>query len=384
MNSVDRFTCAASACFALFVCIRPGEAQPQLLSVQPGSAWTIWNPPPRGSCSTLGNPQIPGVSDVVATPLGAGVRCDAVGTTSGCCECAYAERTFPLDRVRRAGDTEIVFHYETASQGAYSTTAYSISLLLSIGSDGNDNLIYAPQATRTFLGAVGDNGIVGCRSEETSPRGQVRIRLAKFAAPDVSFNAVLFRFRHYGCEVTNYQTISDILVNDLPPSAGTVNAGNVTPGSALADVLLVNGAAGTGGVREISVPVATTIEVACGAAPLGPASGTYALWVWPGTRTGEFGLRFGGSLAGFTVGPTPFEPFTVPQATRCLRGGLPATFCAGLREVATSPPSVPFSVRRRSGFGRPLVFTLQGLVQDSGADTPLGMSVTNAVVLRIE
>ena len=158
---------------------------------------------------------------------------------------------------------------------------------------------------------------------------------------------------------------------------GTVNLGaESTP----ADVLLVNGNAGDGFERAVTVAVGDPIEVSM-MAPPSLASAPFALYLWRNRIP-----------VGETVAPQPHG-----IGTMCL-----GTFITGLPEFepdkiwnnagrehllgtpdfpSTPAPSVVGSV---NGIPFPLTVTLQGFIKDLASAGTKPASVTNAIILRIE
>jgi hypothetical protein len=168
----------------------------------------------------------------------------------------------------------------------------------------------------------------------------------------------------------------DVFVNDsLNCSAGTVNSG-IGP---VANVLRVNGSS-----RVATVAVREPIEVRLSAAPLGPDPAAYVLWLWKGLPANQRDLFVGGSHLGCAANPTPFDAGTPPGAFKCLIGGLGPEYRSGVNVLGMSPAGAPWMRRRNGGFVRPITFTLQGVLEDFGAGNAEGLSVTNAVILRVE
>ncbi|MBI1850320.1 MAG: calcium-binding protein [Planctomycetes bacterium] len=177
----------------------------------------------------------------------------------------------------------------------------------------------------------------------------------------------------------------DIFVRPmLDPSecrAGVVGSGV----GSIADVLFVNGSAGDAN-RVVTASTADPIQVALNASPAGPGGpgnpiARYHLWMWSGFPSNPYELKNRTQLLGCTVNPTPFITLAQPQPFRCLRGtGLPPTPypCAG-----PSPARAPWAVSR-AAFGRPMVVTFQGVLEDLGAANSSHFSVTNAVILKAQ
>lgn len=144
------------------------------------------------------------------------------------------------------------------------------------------------------------------------------------------------------------------------------------------EVLQVNGE-----THDATVSVGDPIIVELAATGSGPDPACYVLWAWRGEPVNPFTIDIGNSVLGCTVNPTPFQPLRTPQAFKCLNGGFPETFCAGLDLLGAAPAKAPWSVTRAQGFDRAATFTLQGAIQDDGANNQDQISITNAVVLRI-
>lgn len=161
--------------------------------------------------------------------------------------------------------------------------------------------------------------------------------------------------------------------------AGTVNAGM----GPRANVLFVNGSAGLGRDRRVTLAAREPIEFRIDIAPSGPAAARYAAWAWAGDGASPAELEVGGELLGCVILPTPLHAGAGPSPIRCLAGtGLPPALCRGTTTVP-SPPRAPFAVLRAGGLARPITLTLQGILEDDGARAR-GFSVTNAVVVTVE
>ena len=151
---------------------------------------------------------------------------------------------------------------------------------------------------------------------------------------------------------------------------GTVGAGS----GAIADVLFVNGA--TGGVdRRVDLTPATPLSITV-AAPPGAASAPFSLYGFAGGLS-RADVRLVRGL-GYTARPTPLSPGPSPQ----LRAIWNNTGVAKLG-LATGPSSAAPTtlVDRSGGTGRPITFTLQGVIADPGSAARKPWSVTNAVVV---
>ncbi|MBI1852872.1 MAG: HYR domain-containing protein, partial [Planctomycetes bacterium] len=189
-------------------------------------------------------------------------------------------------------------------------------------------------------------------------------------------------------------TASDSSGNSRSCSFGvTVNepnsclTGNVNLGAgptSVVDVMRVNGDAGARCTRDVVVPIGAPITVSLDAAPQGPTNPAYVTWAWRSPTSNPRTLVVGGTTIGCTVNPTPLEPAVTPQAFRCVRGSLAASYCGAVTEVGHSPTRGPWSLTRSQGFGRALVFHIQTLMEDDGAANTLHLSLSNTIVLRIQ
>lgn len=158
--------------------------------------------------------------------------------------------------------------------------------------------------------------------------------------------------------------MTDIFVRDrLEGARGTVNSGR----GAVTDVLYVNG-----NHRVLRAPAERSVFVQLERAPLGPSNAVWGLWFWMGPPVWQTELSFGrGFEIGWTVNPTSFEPRPpqpfpwIPQPFLWIVGqGLP---------IGIGPAQLP------AGF----LVTVQGFVQDAASANPLGVSLTNAVIVEI-
>jgi parallel beta-helix repeat protein len=157
-------------------------------------------------------------------------------------------------------------------------------------------------------------------------------------------------------------------------------AGTVDGAAGPRAVLFVNGSAGIPGTHVVNVDLVSPITLHLDAAPAGPQSARYLVWVWAAPATNPGNLVIGGQTLGCVVNPTPLRVGESPQPRLCLRGtGGPPTDCGVMQRAA--PASAPFTVTRRRGLGTPGVYTVQGVVEDAHAANSTGFSVTNAVTL---
>ncbi|MBI1849052.1 MAG: hypothetical protein HYR85_01780 [Planctomycetes bacterium] len=148
------------------------------------------------------------------------------------------------------------------------------------------------------------------------------------------------------------------------------------------DVLFVNGSAGDA-ERAVSVHVGDPIDVRLDRAPSGPEPANYALWAWPGLPRRATAAIVGGTPIGCTVNPSPLAGVESPQPALCGLGGLGPEFCSSARLIRL-PRRAPWEATREHGLARHATLTLQGMIENAGATNSAGLSVTNAVVLRVQ
>jgi Tol biopolymer transport system component len=144
------------------------------------------------------------------------------------------------------------------------------------------------------------------------------------------------------------------------------------------NVLLVNALVGDELRRETSVPANGPISIAM-TLPTSRTSARFALYAWRGAPT----LATLTPLprgAGSLVFPAPFTGGGPQPAAIWNNFGFEATLGA---PTLASQPAPSLVVRRAAGVPRPLVATLQGLIEDSASLVPQNVSVTNAIVLRV-
>jgi len=169
--------------------------------------------------------------------------------------------------------------------------------------------------------------------------------------------------------------IAEIHRHSLCGPGGTVHAGT----GEVVDVLHVNGEP-----HRAAVAAGAPVEISLDAAPAGPVSPLYALWVWTGAGSGAYPVESGTSLLGCTVLPSPLHEGENPQPFRCLRSpGMPRIVCGSVRE-RPGPARAPFLLRVNHGLPSPGSFTFQALIQDAGAGNPFAYAITNAVELVVE
>ncbi len=162
---------------------------------------------------------------------------------------------------------------------------------------------------------------------------------------------------------------------------GNVNGGG---GGTIHDTLFINGSAGAGVDRRISVGTGQSITIELQASQAGPASNArYFLYAWLGDSSSPTVFSAAGTPFGVIVNPGPIQGGG-PQPFRCLRGtGISPAVCVNVPEI-TAPARAPFSLTDGNGVNNPNVkFTLQGLIEDLGSPNPLPFSVTNAVIVEL-
>jgi hypothetical protein len=142
------------------------------------------------------------------------------------------------------------------------------------------------------------------------------------------------------------------------------------------DVLFVNALAGDPTTRELVVGPGTSLSVVL-AAPPGGLRSRFVLYAWLAEPSTATMVTLPGDLGRMVLAP----PFA---------GGSPHSIwnCVGHRRTLGAPnkPSTPAPsfVYRGPAPLRPTIVTIQGLVEDARSSSTTGLSVTNALVLRIE
>jgi hypothetical protein len=163
-------------------------------------------------------------------------------------------------------------------------------------------------------------------------------------------------------------------VADVECGRGTVGAG----AGRIRDVLTVNGDGGLPVTRRVDVAADEPMTLALGD-PASPRA-RYVLWMWIVPDFHPTELRVRGERIGCLVNPSPLNAGQ-PQPLRSLLGrDVPAAAIGG-SSSAHGPARAPFVEVRAAGVRLPW-FVLQGVIDDPGAANGLGVSVTNAVVVR--
>ncbi|MBI1854023.1 MAG: PD40 domain-containing protein [Planctomycetes bacterium] len=162
---------------------------------------------------------------------------------------------------------------------------------------------------------------------------------------------------------------------ELAARAGTVNTGR----GERENVLLANATAGAPGTREVSLGTQEPLRLVV-VAPSSRASAAFVVYAWrrlPDAMT-RVALPSG---FGSMVFPVPFT------------GGSPQPIAVwnnlGRRRTLGTPtaPSQPAPstlVNFPNGASRRARVTLQGLIQDDASPTGVGLSITNAILLRVQ
>jgi hypothetical protein len=155
-------------------------------------------------------------------------------------------------------------------------------------------------------------------------------------------------------------------------------------GETITDVLFINGSAGVGVERRVTIGTGDPISIDLLTSPAGPLTNAkYFMYVWFGDSSNPAIFRASGIDFGVLVNPGPLQAGG-PKPFRCLRGtGIPPVVCNGVQELP-APPRAPFAVNRGSGLTNPLKFTFQALIEDFGSGNALPFSVTNAVILDVQ
>ncbi len=163
-------------------------------------------------------------------------------------------------------------------------------------------------------------------------------------------------------------------LDHLAARAGNVNAA----AGPVADVLLVNGAAGEGAARSVGLGPSDPFELRM-LAPPSLATAKFAAWVWLGIPDGGTvqDLPFG---LGRIAMPPPLTPSCRPRPRHIFNNlGAPALLGAPTRP-STPAPSVLVSAA--GGVGRSVDAYVQGVIRDRAA--PNGQfAVTNGIELRV-
>jgi Tol biopolymer transport system component len=156
--------------------------------------------------------------------------------------------------------------------------------------------------------------------------------------------------------------------------------GNVGTGAGDREaIVLVNGIAGDPQTREIRV--ASTQALTCTiVAPSSRTASRFVAWAWRGVPTASTRTPLPG-LDGALTFPAPFVAGAPAPLAIWNNIGHRRTFGT---PTASSRPAPTILFAAPHGAGRAARVTLQGLVEDSASPSGVGLSVTNAIVLRID
>jgi Tol biopolymer transport system component len=164
----------------------------------------------------------------------------------------------------------------------------------------------------------------------------------------------------------------------LPPGIAA-RAGNVNLGRGdRENVLLMDGLVGDSMTREVSLPVGHEISVAL-TSPSSRNRSRFVLYGWPRVPSDATVTRLPRNV-GALVFPAPFTGGSPQPAVIWNNLGFETTLGS---PTLPSQPAPALILRLAHGSPRPLVATLQGLIQDSASVVPQHVSVTNAIVLRV-
>ncbi len=143
------------------------------------------------------------------------------------------------------------------------------------------------------------------------------------------------------------------------------------------DVLFVNNSRGDSLRREVTVRVGQPIRVVMTRPSNRSGESQFVLYGWP--LVPDASTR--------TPVPQLFGSFVIPPP---FRRGQPAAIWNNLgygavlgRPTLPSRPAPSIVFRRASGAPHPVTITMQGLIEDDGSAIPQGISITNAVILRV-
>jgi hypothetical protein len=167
-----------------------------------------------------------------------------------------------------------------------------------------------------------------------------------------------------------------VLINHSDEScrAGNVNAA----AGPVADVLLVNGSAGTQFSREVTMPIGGSLTVDILNAPSRVRS-SYAIFVAFGEPTFATKTEQRFSLGTMSF-PTPLDDSLL---TVTLANTMGHESQLGIQLLRASLPTAPARILETT-VRNPFTITLQGFLRDDAALSPQGVAITNAVVLRVE
>jgi VCBS repeat protein len=174
-----------------------------------------------------------------------------------------------------------------------------------------------------------------------------------------------------------FGSVVDVLRNDTPDALAVACTGRVGDAVATpAGVLCVNGTPGDASSRvtlDRSRPEAFRVQI--DAPPAGPSVARYVLYAW----LGEPSLATLSALPN-RLGSLVFDSPLTRGRPAVVWNNLGAERSLGAPTLA-SPRAPTTALRVPSGLRRAALFTLQGLVQDLGSSSTVGLSATNAVIV---
>ncbi|MBI1852558.1 MAG: hypothetical protein HYR85_19620 [Planctomycetes bacterium] len=144
------------------------------------------------------------------------------------------------------------------------------------------------------------------------------------------------------------------------------------------DVLFVNPLAGDPVTREFRVGVGRSISFSM-AAPSSRASARFALYAWLGVPD-VTSLRVQPRHVGPMIFPTPLDVGSSPQPI-AIANDLAARLGSATFPTHPAPTQI---ARLPRGIPRPITIAVQGFIQDDGSAIPEHVSITNAILLRVQ
>ena len=169
--------------------------------------------------------------------------------------------------------------------------------------------------------------------------------------------------------------VVDLGADEMTPAVaarfGTVNA----TGEGLLDVLRLNDSRGDSR-REITVGAGTRLELAMSAPPA-PSTARFALYAFAGEPTLET-LAVQPARLGVMTFATPLNDSSDPLL---IWNNTPYGRLGEADQPSSPAPSIVFDL---AGGRPPGVVTFQGFIEDDGSAADVPLSITNAIVLRIE
>lgn len=200
------------------------------------------------------------------------------------------------------------------------------------------------RVTRMSVGALGREGEYGADS----------------SMPAISASGRFVAFQSQAARLVpdDRNNAPDVFLRDRVEGAqGTVNGG----AGPVTDVLFANGEN-----RVLSIPTGMPIVIQFNPAPAGPQTAVWGFWGWlgPPMRQTDIYIYGQGAWLGWTVNPTAFSWWLSPQPVYTVVG-------------SSLPQALHLTVPI------PIIFTVQGIVEDRGASNSLRVSTTNAVIVEV-